>query len=374
MPLFIAASIVGLLAGLLWIQIGEPWAVLADGSHYMAMYQGQATEAPFAYRIATPFLAHLLPWSAEFNFGVVTVACLSLATGFIALFAQQSGLPVRAIAVVCVLWLTSFAFTYYDTTRVRADGPMLMLLAALFWLSKCRVSAVWLALVLACGALSHETMLIGLAALGIDKLLNTSLTGGRNYGFLAMVAWGVGCLALLLLVRRHTAVAPPTDQSYMDGPYVMLLYTLRYSGGPVKHVMRIYAAYGPALLFAVLWLASQSSNRDRLGFAALFVLAAMATFMATDTLRVMAIIYLPVLFYAAKFIEHIWRERGAAQALALVACQLAYSYLVYGHLRTFKGSHSMNMIAAGLSAVTLALAVQALFWRPARRSVAAIKA
>jgi hypothetical protein len=72
-------------------------------------------------------------------------------------------------------------------------------------------------------------------------------------------------------------------------------------------------------------------------------------------LRVMALVILPVLFYAARFIEDVWARRGAAWALALVGCQLAYAWLVYGHLRTFKTSHSLNMQAAVLSGVSLVL-------------------
>ena len=103
----------------------------------------------------------------------------------------------------------------------------------------------------------------------------------------------------------------------------------------------------------------------------MFTLAVLATFLATDTLRVMAIVALPVLFYAARLIERVWAERGAVWAMALVGCQLAYAWLVYGHLRTFKASHSMNVQAAALSALSLGLALWVL-WRA--RSVARLKA
>jgi hypothetical protein len=370
-PLFIAFSLLGLLAAAFWICAGEPWEVLADGKHYMAMFLGRADEPPFAYRVLTPWLAHLLPWSAEWNFGVVTVACLSMATGFVALFARQSGLPLRSVVVMCVLWVTSFAFVYYDTTRVRADAPMFMMMAALFWLAKCQASALWLALALCAGCLSHETMLMGLAVLGLDKLLSTQLVGCSQRSYLSLVGLAAASLAVLWVVRHTTATVPAADVSYMDGPYAMFLFTLHYSGGAVKHAMRIYAAFGPALLYAVLWHVVARAPREALGFAALFTLAVSATFLATDTLRVMAIVALPVLFYAARFVERVWAERGAAWAMALVGCQLAYAWLVYGHLRTFKASHSMNVQAAALSALSLGLALWVL-WRA--RSVARLKA
>lgn len=353
--LFVAFSLLGLLAAALWIVVGEHWEVLADGKHYMAMLLGQAEEPPFAYRVLTPWLAHLLPWAAELNFGVVTVASLSMATGFVALYARQSGMQARGVAVMCLLWATSFAFVYYNTTRVRADAPMFMMLAVLFWLAKCRVSAMWLGLTLCIGGLSHETMLIGLVALGIDKLLSTDLLGGAHVKYVSLVCMGGAALAVLMLARLLTPTIPAVDPSYIDGPYAMFLFTLHYSGGPVKHAMRIYAAFGPALLYAAMYLATGCRARERSGFAGLLAVAILATFLATDTLRVMALVILPVLFYAARFIEDVWARRGAAWALAFVGCQLAYAWLVYGHLRTFKTSHSLNMQAAALSGVSLVL-------------------
>ncbi|MBT9609509.1 MAG: hypothetical protein WAP57_11695 [Aquabacterium commune] len=365
--LFIAFSFIGLLAAACWIWAGEPWEVLADGKHYMAMYMGQPTAPPFAYRVLTPWLAHLLPWSPEFNFGVVTVACLSLATGFIALFAHQSGLPTRGVAVMCLLWVTSFAFVYYDTTRIRADAPMFLMMAVLFCVAKYGVSTLWLGIVLSIGCLSHETMLVGLAALCVDKLFSTNLMAGAKRHLVGLVALGATALALLFVVRHVVATVPAVDPSYIDGPRAMAQFTLNYSGGGVKHVLRIYAAFGPALVYALLFLASSTPSRERWGFGALFTLAVSATFLATDTLRVMAIVIVPVSFHAARFVERIWDQRGAPWAVALVAFQLAYAWLVYGHLRTFKGSHAMNVQAAALSGLSVAVALWAL-WRARSRT------
>jgi hypothetical protein len=359
---FGVGTAIGLLGALLWLLLGEPWEVLADGSQYMAMFNGQATSPPFGYRVLTPFLAHLLPWSAAINFGAVTVACLSLASGFLALFGRAAGLPMRAVILLCTLWASSFAFIYYDTTRIRADAPMLMLMAAFFWLTIKRASVGWLWLVMAAGILSHETMLVCLPAIWLDKLLNKDLTGGRHYGHVPLIGLSLATLGVLVLVHSQVTVTSHIEQSYLDGPLAMVAYTLKYSGGPIKHVLRIYAAYGPALLFAVLAVAPWRASREALGLVALLLLAVVATFMATDTLRVMAIVYVPVLFYAARFVSQVWQRQGAAVGGGLIGLQLTYAYLVYGHLRTFKASHSMNLMAAALSALAVVL-LAFVMWR-----------
>jgi len=364
-PVFLSATAMGLLAALVWLWLGERWEVPADGQRYMALYEGRLTEAPFAYRWLTPALARLLPWSATVNFSVVTIGSLSLATGFVALLGRSLQWPTRAVLLTCLLWISAFAFVYYGTTRVRADGPMLMLMPALFLAARARVSIIWLALIMLTGCMAHETMLVCLPLLWLDKRLALGQWGGQHYRQAQLLGVGALCLAAISLTHHFTPIAPAVETTYVDGPRAMLVFTLKHTGGPVKHLLRLYAGYGPALLYAIAGVAAWRQRREAIALGAMLLLVATASLMATDTLRIMAIVYVPVLLLAARWLEQVWQSQGAGMGASLVGLQLAYAGLVYGHLRSFKASHSMNLLAAGLSALAMGLIAWAL-WRQRR--------
>jgi len=42
---------------MLWMQLADPWEVLADGVHYLRMYEGKVADRPFGYRLLAPTLA-----------------------------------------------------------------------------------------------------------------------------------------------------------------------------------------------------------------------------------------------------------------------------------------------------------------------------
>lgn len=350
--LFIIAGLFGVCAASLWLLVGEPSEYLSDNTHYMALYEGRFAPSPFGYRVLTPFLSHLLPWGAGTNFCLVTIGCLVLITGIIALYTVSSGAAPPLTVTACTFWVTSFPFVYYTTAWVRADGPMLLLLAAVFLLSRRQVSAFTLSALIMLGTLSHETMLLCIPALWIDKLLSGDLTGGRNYKYTHLLLITMGSLAFFMLFRLFFP-ALPAERSYLNGMTGMFSVALEYSGGWIKHFLRIYASYGPALLFAAFFAAPWRSLRRSIGFFILFSLAVSATFLATDTLRVMAIIYFPVIYYAAEYLHGLWRSGSRVTAVICLLLQIFYSFIVYGHLRSFESSVLLNRLAAVFSVAAL---------------------
>lgn len=149
--------------------------------------------------------------------------------------------------------------------------------------------------------------------------------------------------------------------SYVKSPTEMVLCVLQYSGGSIKHALRIYAAFGPVLVYRFFEVVGFSRQpRDAVVYLAVLVLVVAATFLATDTLRVMEIFFLPVLLYASRFVVRVWHGLGWRYlAAALVTFQLLYSSVVYLHLRTCEGSWVLNLAAALLSALALLAAVGA---------------
>jgi hypothetical protein len=212
------------------------------------------------------------------------------------------------------------------------------------------------------GVLSHELMLICLPALWLDKALGGTLSGGARYRHRDLALLAASALAALW-ITRHVVRTLPAQESYATTSGLELAASaLRYSGGPVKHALRIYASLGPALLYALFHFLPRRPGPDAKDFAGLFLVAVTATFLAHDTLRVMEIVYFPVLLYATAFLEQHWLAGGRFRASVLIGIQLAWAGVVYGHLRTFEASHVFNLVAAGLSALALGLGL--LWLRP----------
>jgi hypothetical protein len=350
--LFFAAGLSCAGAAAIWLLVGEPWRIFGDASHYISLYNGGMAPAPYGYRILTPFLAQLLAWGAVTSFGVITLSCLVLTAGVLALYMTPSDQVLAGTVLSTIFWVTSYPFAYYATTLVRADGPMLLMIAIVIFLSRRHVSPLTLFVVIAIGALAHETMLICIPALWIDKLLSGDLTGGKNYKYAHLFFISLAALAFVIGIRLIIPVLPAT-KSYMTGPAGMISYVLNYSGGWFKHLLRIYASFGPALFFALCFATPWRSPRTFAGFFALFMIAVAATFLATDTLRVMAIIYFPVVVYAAKYVAELWRFGRQKAAVTCIFLQMGYSYVVYGHLRSFDSSALLKNIAALLSLIAL---------------------
>lgn len=351
----VAGGVLGIAFALFWLLAAEPWETPADGEYYLAIYEGQLVAAPWGYRILTPFLARLLPWSVEINFAVVTVVSLVAISSVLAWYTASLNKTFSQAVILCVLWGASFPFVYYGTTFVRADAPMLLLLALLFALSRRFAHPIVLLTLLCLGILAHETILIFLVAIWMDKLLSGTLTGGIRYGSWQLLALTIAAVGFFLGTRYFIAVLPSDAINYVSAPQEMFANVLRASGGWVKHILRIYAAYGPALLFCCWFVVFHLSRRDAFSFTVLSLSAVGLTFLAIDTLRVMTLVFFPVLVYAAAYLQML-RERGEqSKFVACVFLQGVYSWLVYGHLRTFEASSTMNVLAALLSLTALAI-------------------
>lgn len=354
-PLFAAGCLVGALFAVWWLYFGEPWEVLADGRHYVAMYRGEIAAAPYAYRVLEPAIARLLPWNPQAGFAVVTISCLILTSGILALYAART--PTRWFRAISIsmLWGLSFPFAYLATTQVRAEAPALCLLAIAVLLSRQRAHLLVLAALIALGSLSHEMMLIFIPALWLDRLVGGDLTGGARYRYRELLILTLIAIAFFIAIRRSVPILSGQVSYATTSPLEMFRYVLAYSGGPIKHGLRIYAAFGPTLIFAVLFLAAERRSPNTKVFLGLALIAVAATFMATDTLRVLELIYLPITLYSAAYLTGFWQQGQRTRTVLLVATHTAFAAVVFGHLRTFESSQLLNRAAGFLSLAALVL-------------------
>jgi len=359
---FLIVTVSSLAVALLWGVLADSWELLGDGVHYLRLYNGQVANSPFGYRILTPFLASLLPWDALTNFMIVSLTCLSLTTGFIFLYFNKlnasSNTTFLSSVLLLIFWVTSFPFVYYGTVFIRADAPLFLMIAVTILLSHYRTSPFILLILLAVSTLFHEMIMIVLPALWLDKYFAGTLTGGSKYSYKQLLLISGGTI-LSYIVTRLTI---PTNTSevlhYLNvqSPMEMINHVLNYSTGFIKHILRIYASYGPILLYSLAYvLFSRQKRPDSIVFISLLLITVTATFLATDTLRVMAIISFPVIVYASQFLISIWEKEHHVLTIALLLLQVGYTSIVYLHLRTFESSLEWNIIAASLSIVTLFL-------------------
>jgi hypothetical protein len=350
-------TLIGLLLGaifcLFWVSFGEPWEVLGDGKHYLEMLRGHIETVPFGYRAFTPYVASLLPWQYMTNFTVVTLTSLTLATAVVGFYAVQEKKSIPYTLILCGLWGTSFSFVYYGTTFIRADAPMFLCLWLVFTLSHQHKSIVLLFLIATIGQLAHETMLIFLPIFWLEKFFGGRLSGARYYSYLELVLLSAALLLVYITVRKTVATLPGVVNYLNTSPKDMLDYVLGYTGGVVRHAMRVYAAFGPLVLFTLAYLVTQKRKHEIVPFALYLGLVMCLTLVSTDTLRVMVILIIPMSVYAARYLYSLYSTGKKQLLIALLALQAAYSYLVYGHLRTFENSVPMNRVAIALSVAAL---------------------
>ncbi len=351
-----SAFIGSIFVCLVWVLIADEWSVLADGVHYMKMYEGEVADSPFGYRVLAPLIASLLPFSAKESFAVVTVSALALTASLLWLYAADQGLSLLGRAVAVLFWLTSFPFIYYGTTFIRADAIMYLVIALVFVLSRQKVSFILLMCLVAIGTLAHEMVLIVVPALWLDRVFGGSLTGGKSYTFRDLSIILVGALVFYVVSRNVVEVGVPDVPTYLKDPLQMALYAIEYSGGILNHILRSYAAFGPAFIFSFLYvLFFRREIPDVIVYLLLVVMVFGATFLATDTLRVMGILFVPVVVYSASFVWFIWGIGARIPAIGLVVLQVGYSSVVYLNLQTFEGSQGLYVAAAMISVAALFL-------------------
>jgi hypothetical protein len=346
--IFILTTSVAFCVSLVWLILGEKWGLRGDAPHYIELYNGNAADSPFGYRILTPWLASLFSGDYLLSFMVISMSCLSLTSGVISLFVLKKTSSLFQIISIVFFWITSFAFVYYTTTIIRPDSVMLLMLALLFLAANYRVHYFILVVILGFGLLAHETILIFIPIIWLDKFGGRGLSGSIFYSHKQLTVITVCTLAIFFISRQVITVLPATEANYWSSPIDMLTKSLNYSGGTFKHLMRIYAAFGPALLYCFFFLLFKPKS-ELISFVCMLAIASLATLMATDTLRIISIMYIPVIFYASGYLLEVWSSKKKFITFLLLGFQFLYSITVYGHLRTFEKSFFLNVVAAALS-------------------------
>ena len=326
---------------------------LGDGIYYMSMYNDEIVKSPWGYRIATPFLASLMPFEPIISFKIITFLSLCFTSIILGLYSDKMRLPFLFSVIFIVFWFFSFAFIYNSTSIVRVDPLMLLLISVIILLSKYRVSNMIILILLCFGIIVHEMVLITIPILWIDKIFGGNLTGGSMYKYKELVFITFLTLCFFLISRTQIEVLPEKVMSYIDTPFQMVNYVLSKSGGVFKHILRIYSSFGPILVFSVFCFLFRKKLNTSIPYIFILLTAVAATFLAVDTLRVMSIIYIPVLFYSVQYLYLIQKLGYEYLTIFCIFSQILFSLLVYMNFATFESSILLNLISASLSILSL---------------------
>lgn len=207
-----------------------------DAAHYLAMARGaQGGEAPFAYRVAVPWLVGALPFPAPVGFALVTGAGLIVAVVATWAVGARLGLPPEALRYGLVAAATTSGFAHHLRDPYLTDGAGLAVVALLLLAWQRERLGVAMAL-MAVGSLVRETTLL----LGL-------LWGSRRQwrGAAALVLLG----ALVHLGVRHLPGMPAAPSLPETFAYVLGHKGLRRIGEDALgawHVLWLLAAVGAA--------------------------------------------------------------------------------------------------------------------------------
>jgi len=353
----ILAFIISVIATCFWQKYGESWEILADGEKYLLIVESKIVSAPFGYRILIPYLVKILPLNPNTGFQLITTICLAATAVFIALYQLKMFDPSRLVAIACLFYFSSFAFIYYSTTLIRPDPFILMLIAFIIYRSNDNISSLMILLLITLGIFAHETILICIIFLWIDKIFQQKITGGMKYKYSQLLVISIGSIFVFIVSRKVLNVEVSSNMSYHKNLSDMFFYVIERNGGFTKHLMRIYASFGPIWLYALYFVSQYRSYKNYLTYYIICLFCIGLTFFATDTLRIMSLIYFPTIIYASRFIYNLMKSGQRNISISLILLQLLFSYIVYGHLRTFEASVAMNNIAILLSFITLILCI-----------------
>lgn len=223
------------------------------GTEYWAGVTDAPSVAPFTSRLAVPFVAGQLPWSAPTSFNVVVLAALAL--GLVALIAAWVRLELSAGAVLLGTLAYALAFpVFYWSSFIYVDGAVVGLLAVL--LAALVFDRPWIALlVLMVAVLAKESGLAGVPVVMVwawlDGPSDAPLIRQRRT-WIAVAAVIVG-IATMVLARVVGPTATEFYNPWLPTPSQISRYFGANLGRPGPLAQVVFTAAIPAALVLLAW-------------------------------------------------------------------------------------------------------------------------
>ncbi len=339
--------------------IGPRDFMTGDTIHYLTMLRGDLAPAPFAYRLATPFIVSVLPWPPAVGFFLIAYAATFGTLWAMRAIFRHLGVSPAASTVTAVLLCLSYPVANYLAHWGRID-PLANFFFALSLLLILRRAFLPAAATLAAGVLAKESLMFLVPLLFYRRVL------GHGRDLKAYLGAALLCtLPVLSLVTVRSTIevreGTYTVESSEDLDRVwqeVWDYNVEEFGLPKRIAREMTKSYGFCWALAALGLLVE--RRLRLESLYMIALGFLLCFVATDWSRMLGTgfpgIFIPLAFFLDRLRQAPrWRPMFAGfLALGAVHCYL--SLLIY---RDLAGPGQIAMVTGELTVIAAGVGLAA---------------
>jgi hypothetical protein len=325
-----------ILLGLVDALIRHETKLTGDEPYYerMATHPGGPHNFPYAYRVAVPWLVHVLPFSHATSFTALALICSAAAAGALYALLMEFDIEPWLAVGLCVGFALSPALVVVLPRHGRSVDPASILVLMLGCLFIVRRQQVALALTMLIGVSVREStlFLIPLAyAVWAERLIDPrALRDTALAAVMPVAAYAVLRSSVQAVGRQYE---PGYSGPFLDARFDLIGQALSGHSWAVE-LRRLAYTYGP------LWLVAPFALRD-LRFARRgLVLVALCVGSMTFAYDWGRIIFLaaPVFYVASAHVLRGRRRLAVATVVALLAVDIGYGV----YLQVYGVQHGLN--------------------------------
>lgn len=298
-----------------------------------------------------------MPFKIEINFLIITILSHALIILLISKILKKT-----IFKYFCFFYFTSYLFFYYNTNPIRVDPLMLFFMTLFIFLLKNKSNLISILLCLIISISVHELSFAILIFILIDSKLGSNLFFIDKYSSNKLFIILFGGLIYLFYLRKSVLIEKSTLLTYNSNNIFLLTnFIIKYSGGILKHFLRKYASFGPALLFAFTYFICNFNKREIYSLLLILLIQIILTLLAADTLRVMEVSFFIIFLHSSRFILNIISLKSK---ILFLFAQIAFSSIVYTNLNNnFENNLYLNLISMIISILAFFLCLTYFFAR-----------
>lgn len=324
-PSLVVATLCLAVAGIADVVLRHEQGIGGDEPFYvrMATHPGGPHSFPYAYRVAVPWLVHVLPFSQVVSFQLLALLGIGASGGALYALMREFEISARLAAVLAVGFAVSPNLLVVLLRHGRSIDPATILVMILGCLFIVRRQKLALALTILIGVAVKETsvFLIPLAyAVWARRLLDRQAL--RDVALIS-----AGPIAAFIVLRTSISAVGSQYTPGFTGPFLQARIDVLRQVFTSVALRRLAYAFGPLWLVAPLALCSVPFARRGLALVAVCVAAMTVSF---DSGRII-FLAAPVFYVAAAAVLEHRRRLAVVTVVALFALDLGYAVYMQTH-------------------------------------------